>query len=105
MLRTRQLTSTLAALALSSSCFAQQPPDGPAQAPAAGESYALLIGCTRYPSLRTPQRSYDLVGPGNDVPLLEKLLKEKYHFRQENIVKLTEVEDPQHRPTRGNIVD
>ena len=77
----RRLVMILPALIVASHCFAQQPAKRPAQAPTpGGQSYALLIGCTRYPGLRTPQRSYDLVGPGNDVPLLEKLLREKYQW-------------------------
>ena len=101
----RRLVMILAALIVASHCFAQQPPKGPTQDPApGGQSYALLIGCTQYPGLRTSQRSYDLVGPGNDVPLLEKLLREKYQFPQENIVKLTEGQGPRFRPTRANIV-
>src|SRR5208337_3722816 len=71
--------------------------------PPAGHRYALLIGCTRYPGLRTPERKYDLIGPRNDALLLEKLLTERYGFRPGDVVKLIEGLGPQLGPTRANI--
>ena len=78
----------------------------PAQAtPAAsGGLRALLIGCTKYPGLRTSAKNYDLVGPRNDVVLMEKLLVEKFQFPPQSIVKLTEDSGgAAGRPTRANI--
>ena len=54
--------------------------------------------------MQTPQRSYDLIGPGNDVPLLKRLLSETYQFPAEDIVMLVEGRGADARPTRVNIV-
>jgi hypothetical protein len=64
--------------------------------------YALLVGCTKYPNLP----GHDLVGPGNDVILLQKLLIDRYRFRSENITILSEKEaslDASRRPSRENL--
>jgi hypothetical protein len=67
----------------------------------ADQRYALLIGCTKYDKLA---EKYQLEGPANDVPLMEKLLTERYRFPRENIVKLVEGSDAGHRPTYANIM-
>jgi hypothetical protein len=66
--------------------------------------HALLIGCKTYPGRRTGNRSYDLEGPRNDIPLLRKLLIEQYRFPPGNVVVLNEEGDRDHKPTRRNIV-
>lgn len=71
-----------------------------------GSHFALLIGCTKYPGLRTNTKSYDLIGPNNDVDLYETLLTQKYGFPKEAIVKLIEDRTGirnHGRPTRENI--
>ncbi len=68
--------------------------------------HALLIGCTSYPGLKTPIKSYDLTGPRNDVKLIEGLLVQKFGFPQQAISRLVEAgEDVESngRPTRANI--
>ena len=103
--RPRDLVVVLAAF-LASALIARalEPQDAAMRPlPPAGHRYALLIGCTRYPGLRTPERSYDLVGPRNDALLLEKLLTERYGFRPGDVVKLIEGLGPQLGPTRANI--
>ncbi len=78
----------------------------PAEPPvtAGGGFRALLIGCTKYPGLKISTKSYDLVGPRNDVVLMEKLLVEKFRFPPQSIVKLTEDRGgAAGRPTRANI--
>ena len=71
-----------------------------ANAPEPGR-HALLVGCTRYPSLPS---SRWLEGPGNDVVLMRTLLIEHYHFSPEKIVTLAEgVGGEVNRPTRAQI--
>jgi hypothetical protein len=72
----------------------------PGVAPAPNR-HALLVGCTRYPSL--PKERW-LEGPGNDVVLMRKLLIERYHFLPEQIVTLAEGPGGEvNRPTRARI--
>ena len=62
---------------------------------------ALLVGVTKYDHLAVGSH---LSGPGNDVKLLRKTLLDRYRFRTEDIVCLTEDEGkPELRPTRANI--
>ena len=71
-----------------------------ANAPEPGR-HALLVGCTRYPSL--PSTRW-LEGPGNDVVLMRALLIERYHFPPEKIVTLAEGAGGEvNRPTRAHI--
>lgn len=80
------------------------------QANADPTRHALLIGCTNYPGIAVKNqagdvlKSYDLRGPANDVPLVEKLLVEQYSFPKTNIVKLVESADDDHKPTREHIL-
>lgn len=61
---------------------------------------ALLIGVTDYRNL--PGKN--LTGPANDVELMSQLLRERFQFPSENIVRLTESAGrPEMRPTRANI--
>jgi len=63
--------------------------------------HALLVGCTKYPHL-LPSRQ--LVGPGNDVVLMRRLLVERFAFPPSHIVTLAEgVGGEGMRPTRANI--
>lgn len=73
------------------------------QATAKGQCYALLVGCTEYPNLG---RFCTLVGPANDVRLMERVLHEQFAFPTEHIVVLSEAAgrtNPQQLPTRANI--
>jgi hypothetical protein len=83
-----------------------QKADPPAKPPPAADKsrHALLVGVTFYPNM---DKSKHLVGPGNDVPMLKKLLVEKFRFSPDQIATLTE-EDGQKRgkdffPTKANI--
>ena len=63
--------------------------------------YALLVGCTIYPSL---PEDFQLEGPANDVELFRDFLEQRYSFPRENIVTLTENEAlSERKPTRANI--
>src|SRR4051794_2104137 len=61
---------------------------------------ALLVGVTQYDHL---PRSYWLSGPGNDVTQLRHVLTTYYGFSTDDVVCLTEEQDPSRRPTRENI--
>jgi hypothetical protein len=66
-----------------------------------GKKYALLIGCTEYESL--PENLW-LWGPGNDIPLMAKLLTEEFGFDPANVKQLVGwPKDPKARPTYANI--
>ncbi|HEV2969682.1 MAG TPA: caspase family protein [Pirellulales bacterium] len=70
--------------------------------PAAQDSarrFALLVGCTKYDN----NRSFRLVGPGNDVELLRTVLVDKFKFPAENIVVLSEKVGGRFRPTHDDI--
>lgn len=74
----------------------------PSQIPAqtSPQTYALLVGCTRYPYLS----GFDLVGPANDVALTKQLLTSRFGLDEENITTLVGwPEDASSRPTRANI--
>lgn len=65
-------------------------------------SYALLVGVTHYPALK----SFDLAGPANDVLLMKDLLISKFAFAPNHIETLSEAEgrtDPARLPTRKNM--
>lgn len=63
--------------------------------------HALLVGCTKYPSLVLFQQ---LAGPANDVQLVRTLLIERFQFTDEQITVLSEdAESSDHRPIRANI--
>src|SRR5580692_6005491 len=65
------------------------------------KGHALLIGCTKYPNLRPEMQ---LVGPGNDVKLMEQVLREKLKFSADNITVLSEAAGGEaQRPTYANI--
>lgn len=61
-----------------------------------GKSVALLIG------INYRNTNNELRGCINDVNNIEKLLLEKFHYKKENIVKLTE--DEELKPTKENIM-
>jgi len=64
--------------------------------------HALLVGCTKYPSLPLGQQ---LRGPANDVVLMRQLLIARFGFTAKQIVTLAERQTSQNRkPTRENIV-
>ncbi len=72
------------------------------ETPSASNRYALLAGCTRYPSL---QSGLQLIGPGNDVELFRELLVNRFRFPTEHVHVLAEhVGDAAYRPTRRNIL-
>jgi Caspase domain len=64
----------------------------------AGSRRALLVGTTKYDNL-APR--FQLIGPGNDVKLMRRVLEERFGFRKADIVTLSE--DSGRRPTRANI--
>jgi hypothetical protein len=71
-----------------------------APAPATGY-HALLVGCTRYPSLG---KFLQLEGPANDVALMRTLLTDRFKVPPESIVVLAEgAGGEDRRPTRANI--
>jgi len=76
---------------------------GVAEEPGHGSRrYALLVGCTKYFSLPTAKH---LAGPANDVELMAQTLVDRFGFRPDRIVKLSEKQpDSRHRPRRANIV-
>ena len=64
--------------------------------------YALLVGCTQYPYCK---RIRELNGPRNDVPLMARVLTERFGFEDKNIVRLVGWPDePAKQPTHDNIV-
>lgn len=71
--------------------------------------HALLVGCDEYPELRVafPDRYEEeirLQGPGNDVALMESVLREVFETPSERITVLTGwSEDASTRPTASNI--
>ena len=67
------------------------------------KAMALLVGCTTYTEHPT-FKDLPLEGPGNDVPLFERLLCERFGFDPKNITRLVGWPDePEKRPTYGNI--
>ena len=74
------------------------------EVPPRDDRHALLVGVTTYENL---PKAKHLVGPGNDVVLLRKLLVERFGFRPERITVLSEAEGvtrgPEFLPTRANI--
>lgn len=75
----------------------------PGPASAENESYALLVGVTKYPEL--PAR-YWLDGPANDVQMFEAILTaDRFGFPPENVTTLSGWPSaPAKRPTRENIL-
>src|SRR5205085_847662 len=76
----------------------------PKAGPARKDRHALLVGVTFYPNL---DKSRHLVGPGNDVHLLRKLLVEKFQFSPDQVAVLSEEEGKKRGdgsyPTKANI--
>jgi Caspase domain len=73
--------------------------------PGAVGKHALLVGCTEYPNL---DKKFWLNGPGNDVQLMAKALREMFGFPPESIVILSDEvaktkKDKSLEPTRANI--
>src|ERR1019366_6731290 len=64
-----------------------------------GRKFALLVGVTKYDTLKVNQ----LIGPANDVVLMSKMLKDRYHFTDKDIVILADCPGASGRPTRANI--
>lgn len=95
----RRAVAVVAWVALAVAAAGQPPAD-----PAGGRRHALLVGCTFYPNL--PKRLH-LQGPGNDLPLVRKLLTEQLGFRPESVAALSEQEGKDKGagglPTRANI--
>jgi hypothetical protein len=100
-------------LACGAACQPQPPvkseqpsPSAAAQAAAGprGDRHALLIGVTFYENLPSAKH---LIGPGNDVMLMRKLLIDKFQFSPTQIVTLSEAEGKARGkdfyPTRANI--
>src|ERR1043165_4369203 len=67
---------------------------------ASGRKQALLVGVTKYDKLSD---RFHLKGPGNDVVLMRKMLKERFGFADKDIVTLSEGTEASGRPTRANI--
>ncbi|MBY0524642.1 MAG: caspase family protein [Gemmataceae bacterium] len=68
---------------------------------AASAKHALLVGCSRYPSLAN---AYQLNGPANDVVLWRDFLVDRFKFSKDNVVILAEDETVARAgPTRANI--
>jgi hypothetical protein len=66
-----------------------------------GKKYALLVGCTYYEIL---PENLQLWGPGNDIPLMARLLTEEFGFDRTNVKQLVGwPKDPKGRPTYTNI--
>jgi len=80
---------------------AAETPDSTSDAPAAHRRRALLVGCSEYPSLG---ERFRLRGPANDVELIERLLRERFHFADEEIIRLPQAAEDRRRPTRSNIL-
>ncbi len=70
-----------------------------AGADASPHRFALLVGCTKYDNNKT----FRLVGPGNDVELFRTVLIGKLGYQPENIVTLSEKIGGRFRPTYANI--
>ena len=63
-------------------------------------AYALLVGVSDYEHLTD-----DLLGPANDVRIIERTLVERLGFTPASITRLTtDTEEPSARPTRRNIL-
>ena len=89
------------ATAGSTTLVGAEPDAKKASSPKAGR-YALLVGCTKYPSLPLGMQ---LRGPANDVVLMRQLLMGRFGFSARQIVTLAERQTrPDRKPTRGNIV-
>jgi hypothetical protein len=82
-------------------CLAALAPPAPAQVAGPPRRLGLLVGCTEYPNV--PAVS-PLTGPGNDVPLIARLLTEDFGFKDEEITRLVGwPADESKRPTARNI--
>ncbi|MBL9092004.1 MAG: caspase family protein [Planctomycetaceae bacterium] len=79
---------------------AEIPPSSP-EVPATHRRRALLVGCSEYPTLG---ERYRLRGPANDVGLIERLLRERFQFASDEIVRLPHATDKARQPTRTNIL-
>lgn len=86
----------LGALAVSLGACAADPSGGAA----GGRRLALLVGCTKYPSLPAKWR---LEGPANDIALWRRLLRERFGFKPEHIKVLSEAAGGDDAPTRAHI--
>lgn len=75
-------------------------PWAPGQVPE--EKRALLVGCTRYPSL---SQDLWLDGPENDVHLFRRVLTERFDFKPAEFIVLAgwDEANPESLPTRANI--
>jgi hypothetical protein len=65
--------------------------------------HVLLVGVTEYENI---EPFYKLKGPGNDLPLLSRLLQEKFNIPEKNICLLSEATgkaNPALRPTKEHI--
>jgi hypothetical protein len=91
-------------IALAGATLAMKPGQTKTDTPPGGQpagGRALLVGVTKYDNL---PESKQLRGPANDVHLLRAVLQDRYHFRSDRIVSLTEAEGKSMlRPTRENI--
>jgi hypothetical protein len=79
---------------------ANKAPGGQTLPPPSGKKLALLVGCTKYDKLT---KGFQLVGPGNDVVLLRQTLKDRFGFKDGDMVTLAEGPNAAGRPTRANI--
>lgn len=100
MFKYRSASQRILALTLASSLPAVAAGDNAKPDPT-GKRYALLIGAGHYPHAGNRFQSLD--GPPNDVELLRGVLKNRYEFRDENIVALRDGLDDAHLPTKENI--
>ncbi len=97
--RPRRLTPCLL---LALACLAAGAPRSAAdERPGPARKHALLVACTRYPSL---EDRLQLDGPGNDAVLMQNVLREKLGFPADAITVLSEKSGGKDRtPTRANI--
>jgi Caspase domain len=90
----------------STPCAAAEPAvNSPRLPPGKVHRHALLIGCTDYPKL---DKKFWLQGPGNDVQLMAKALRELFGFLPESITILSDEvarvrKDDNFLPTKANI--
>lgn len=82
---------------------APAPVEQPRATGEAGRFHSLLVGVTNYPNLV----GKDLQGPANDVVLIRELLVNRFHFKADDVVTLSEAEGKtrgaMYLPTRANI--
>jgi hypothetical protein len=72
---------------------------GPKLGTKSGRKFALLVGVTKYDTLKVNE----LIGPANDVRIMSQMLKDSFAFADKDIVILADIAGASERPTRVNI--